>query len=69
MVLGIAVRLRSFRPGSTSARLCNYPRSFSLTTGAIVLDPSIPVENAQAMFETRILSLYHSFDLLAASPI
>jgi hypothetical protein len=41
--------------------------SYSYNSGAVFVDPTIPVENAGSHFQTNILSYYYSFGLLGRS--
>jgi len=53
-------RAYSPAPVGTNFVLLTYGR----TTGSVVLDPTLPVTNTSARFNTPILAYYHSFGLL-----
>jgi len=41
--------------------------SYSWNNGAVIFDPSVPVENAKGRFHTSVLSYYHSYALFGRS--
>src|SRR4051794_25925234 len=59
----LAPRAYVITPNGSNAVIVSY----GFNTGAVLLDPTIPIEDFQGRFSTPILSYYGSFGLLGRS--